>query len=118
MFPNKWAYFFLKITPTDPLPKTICKTCMQRVEEHHKLLKTFCKNNAKFEAVLASLNATRSRYSRYNRTSNNNNSGQAASVNIATIEELRPEASVAATSSTSTSSVASTSNLNYDNNEE
>lgn len=93
---------------------------MQRVEEHHKLLKTFCKNNAKFEAVLAHLNASRRSH---NRTSNTN-SGQVSSpsVNIATIEEVRPLLSVVATSSTSSStsssSVASTSNFNNDNSEE
>lgn len=27
-----------QITPTDPLPKTICETCMTRVEQHHDLM--------------------------------------------------------------------------------
>lgn len=30
--------FPLKITPSDPLPKTICETCMMRVEQHHDLM--------------------------------------------------------------------------------
>lgn len=32
-----WFRLF-QITPNDPLPKTICKTCMKRVETHHELM--------------------------------------------------------------------------------
>lgn len=36
----KLIYWFriFQITPNDPLPKTICKTCMKRVETHHELM--------------------------------------------------------------------------------
>lgn len=42
-----------KITPLDPLPKTICKTCLKRVEEFHQLVKTLTKTNEKLGAVAA-----------------------------------------------------------------
>lgn len=90
---------------------------MQRVEEHHKLLKTFCKNNAKFEAVLAHLNASRRSQ---NRTNNNNASGQVSqpSVSIGAMEEDRRPEVVPTTSSSTSSSSVSNSNLNYDSSEE
>ncbi|XP_041564916.1 uncharacterized protein LOC108143964 [Drosophila elegans] len=31
-------YLPITISPTDPLPKTICKTCLHRVEQHYSLL--------------------------------------------------------------------------------
>lgn len=27
-----------QIKPNDPLPKTICKSCMKRVQQHHELM--------------------------------------------------------------------------------
>ncbi|XP_016977382.1 uncharacterized protein LOC108043274 [Drosophila rhopaloa] len=32
------GYLPITISPTDPLPKTICKTCLHRVEQHYSLL--------------------------------------------------------------------------------
>ncbi|XP_030557535.1 uncharacterized protein LOC115760379 [Drosophila novamexicana] len=32
------GYLPITISPTDPLPKTICKTCLYRVEQHYTLL--------------------------------------------------------------------------------
>ncbi|XP_020817528.1 uncharacterized protein LOC110191120 [Drosophila serrata] len=32
------GYLPITISPTDPLPKTICKTCLHRVEQHYTLL--------------------------------------------------------------------------------
>ncbi|XP_017845104.1 uncharacterized protein LOC108601702 [Drosophila busckii] len=32
------GYLPITISPTDPLPKTICKTCLHRVEQHYILL--------------------------------------------------------------------------------
>ncbi|XP_054725713.1 uncharacterized protein LOC129235730 [Anastrepha obliqua] len=32
------GYLPITISPTDPLPKTICETCLRRVEQHYDLL--------------------------------------------------------------------------------
>ncbi|CAD6995463.1 uncharacterized protein LOC101460304 [Ceratitis capitata] len=32
------GYLPITISPTDPLPKTICETCLKRVEQHYDLL--------------------------------------------------------------------------------
>ncbi|EDX14335.1 uncharacterized protein LOC6729524 [Drosophila simulans] len=32
------GYLPITISPTDPLPKTICKSCLHRVEQHYSLL--------------------------------------------------------------------------------
>ncbi|XP_030370851.1 uncharacterized protein LOC115621368 [Scaptodrosophila lebanonensis] len=32
------GYLPITISPTDPLPKTICRTCLYRVEQHYSLL--------------------------------------------------------------------------------
>ncbi|XP_034130414.1 uncharacterized protein LOC117585180 [Drosophila guanche] len=32
------GYLPITISPTDPLPKTICRTCLHRVEQHYSLL--------------------------------------------------------------------------------
>ncbi|CAD7085212.1 unnamed protein product [Hermetia illucens] len=32
------GYLPVTITPTDPLPKTICESCLRRVEQHYELL--------------------------------------------------------------------------------
>lgn len=39
------------VTPTDLLPKTICKQCMTRVEQHHKLMETIAANHIKFQKL-------------------------------------------------------------------
>ncbi|XP_055843750.1 uncharacterized protein LOC129910398 [Episyrphus balteatus] len=32
------GYLPITISPTDPLPKTICRSCLRKVEEHYGLL--------------------------------------------------------------------------------
>ncbi|KAJ6637343.1 hypothetical protein Bhyg_10073, partial [Pseudolycoriella hygida] len=41
-------YLPVTITPTDPLPKTICESCMGRVEQHHDLMIKMSKSRVHF----------------------------------------------------------------------
>lgn len=41
----------MTVSPTDLLPKTICKQCMMRVEQHHKLMETIAANHIKFQKL-------------------------------------------------------------------
>lgn len=40
----------MQIAPNDPLPKTICETCMNRVEQHHELMVKMEKHRTFFAA--------------------------------------------------------------------
>lgn len=44
-------YLPVTVSPTDLLPKTICKQCMNRVEQHHKLMETITANHIKFQKL-------------------------------------------------------------------
>lgn len=50
----------LQITPNDPLPKTICETCMNRVEQHHELMIKMEKHRSFFAAQTARAQLIRS----------------------------------------------------------
>ncbi|XP_017079871.1 uncharacterized protein LOC108113703 isoform X2 [Drosophila eugracilis] len=47
------GYLPITISPTDPLPKTICKTCLHRVEQHYSLLMrlTRMREERKFKSI-------------------------------------------------------------------
>uniref|UniRef100_A0A336M609 CSON012668 protein n=1 Tax=Culicoides sonorensis TaxID=179676 RepID=A0A336M609_CULSO len=53
-------YLPVTVTPTDLLPKTICKQCMSRVEQHHKLMETIAANHIKFQKLQNASQSTRS----------------------------------------------------------
>jgi hypothetical protein len=35
------SYFYLQINVNDPLPKTVCLPCIDRLEAHHELMEQF-----------------------------------------------------------------------------
>ncbi|XP_055525270.1 uncharacterized protein LOC129718483 [Wyeomyia smithii] len=41
-------YLPVKIAPTDPLPKTVCEICMNKVIEHHGMMKKILETQKKF----------------------------------------------------------------------
>lgn len=48
----------MQIKPNDPLPKTICKTCMERVQSHHALMVRLQKHRNVFNNNSTRLNQT------------------------------------------------------------
>lgn len=74
-----WSYWFVtwKITPTDPLPKTICESCMGRVEQHHDLMVKMTKSRVHF----AQLRQVRMQLHRYSQSTNSQNESSSVEVN-------------------------------------
>lgn len=62
---------YLQITPSDPLPKTICETCMTRVEQHHELMIKMEKHRTFFAAQTARAHLIRSGEARNSTASTN-----------------------------------------------
>ncbi|XP_037026983.1 uncharacterized protein LOC119067851 [Bradysia coprophila] len=69
-------YLPVTITPTDPLPKTICESCMGRVEQHHDLMVKMTKSRVHF----AQLRQVRMQLHRYSQSTNSQS--EASSVEI------------------------------------
>lgn len=61
----------LQITPNDPLPKTICESCMNRVEQHHELMIKMEKHRSFFAAQTARAQLIRSGEARNSSASTN-----------------------------------------------
>lgn len=107
------AYTPFQLSPSDPLPKTICATCLDRVEQHHQLMKKLKRNTAAFAAAAALAKKCRTD-AKCNRNTNNNVRHQmttrvaAAAAQVALSElnaivsGLSYDATTSATASTST----------------
>lgn len=51
-------FLFRQIKPSDPLPKTICKSCMKRVQQHHELMLKIQRHKNVFNNSATRLNRT------------------------------------------------------------
>ncbi|XP_050087889.1 uncharacterized protein LOC126572541 [Anopheles aquasalis] len=45
------AYLPVSITPTDPLPKTICGSCNQKIKQHHQLMEQIQRVQQRFQEM-------------------------------------------------------------------
>ncbi|XP_058467982.1 uncharacterized protein LOC131440589 [Malaya genurostris] len=116
-------YLPVKIAPTDPLPKTVCEICMNKVIEHHGMMEKILETQKKFtrmreEEMLLRQQLNRNTTSQQNsqNTSTSTNGRNAHSDNAAStafqLATSAPPTSVGTTSSDIRSPSAISPNLN------
>ncbi|XP_058814081.1 uncharacterized protein LOC131677987 [Topomyia yanbarensis] len=117
-------YLPVKIAPTDPLPKTVCEICMNKVIEHHGMMEKILETQKKFtrmreEEMLLRQQLNRNNASqqhRQNNTSSNTGGSSSRNTNFNTSTTLQltsaSPASAAAASSNTRSPPAISPNLN------
>lgn len=71
-------YLPVKIAPTDPLPKTVCEGCMNKVIQHHGMIRKIAETQKKFKKLREEEMLLRQQLNRHNQTSENSTSPNAS----------------------------------------
>lgn len=96
-------YLPVKIAPTDPLPKTVCEGCMNKVIQHHGMIRKIAETQKKFKKLREEEMLLRQQLNRHNQTANRESSENNTSPNAS-------GSSSRATGTSSSASPLSTSN--------
>lgn len=64
-------YLPVKIAPTDPLPKTVCEGCMNKVIQHHGMIRKIAETQKKFKKLREEEMLLRQQLNRHSSTSTN-----------------------------------------------
>lgn len=90
-------YLPVKIAPSDPLPKTVCEGCMNKVIQHHGMIRKIAETQKKFKKLREEEMLLRQQLNRHNQSANQQTNQNSTS----------PSASGSSSRSTGTSSTAS-----------
>lgn len=72
-------YLPVKIAPSDPLPKTVCEGCMNKVIQHHGMIRKIAETQKKFKKLREEEMLLRQQLNRHNQSTQSTNSSQASS---------------------------------------
>lgn len=72
-------YLPVKIAPTDPLPKTVCEGCMNKVIQHHGMIRKIAETQKKFKKLREEEILLRQQLNRHNQSANTNQSTSTSS---------------------------------------
>lgn len=71
-------YLPVKIAPSDPLPKTVCEGCMNKVIQHHGMIRKIAETQKKFKKLREEEMLLRQQLNRHNQSANSTNATQQA----------------------------------------
>lgn len=63
-------YLPVKIAPSDPLPKTVCEGCMNKVIQHHGMIRKIAETQKKFKKLREEEMLLRQQLNRHNQNAN------------------------------------------------
>lgn len=87
-------YLPVKIAPSDPLPKTVCEGCMNKVIQHHGMIRKIAETQKKFKKLREEEMLLRQQLNRHNQGANQQTN----------LNSMLPSASGSSTRSSDTSS--------------